>query len=110
VSDAAGKLVFHAHVEPTGPWLSGAGARPAVLGAVRSAFSLPILARRGDGAVTRSRFDWEFGDARLRPVAAWLCVDAPFADGLAPGTHHALQGASVEVRGMRWRLGWPRRP
>ena len=38
------------------------------------------------------------------PVDAAVSIDLPFAEGLAPGTHHTVSPGSIEVCGMRWQL------
>jgi hypothetical protein len=107
MTDADGKLQLHAQVEATGGFTSCAGDAPTCLDGVRAAFSLPILGRKDDGAFITSYFDWDFCRARVRPVDAAVSIDLPFAEGVAPGLHHAVSPGSLEVRGMRWQLSWP---
>lgn len=104
VMDAGGRLMLHAQVEPTGDWRAG-GALPEVT-RVRGVFSLPVLGRSSSGLPVSSYFDWGFSSARVRPVAAGVTIDLPFAEGLEIGSHAGATG-SLEVEGMTWRLSWP---
>ncbi|MCW5891226.1 MAG: hypothetical protein KIT14_11830 [bacterium] len=105
MTDEAGRLLFHATVEPTGPFGDAAGVE-AFRGAHRLA-DLPVLGRCAADRLVTSYFDWGARDARARPVRARLSVSGDLASGLA--ARETLAGADrcCEVSGMTWRLSWP---
>ena len=70
---------------------------------IRTAASLPVLGRRADGRFVESRFDWDFAEAAIEPIAVQV----------TPGRHFGALSLAVlcdealYVRQMRWRLSWP---
>jgi len=71
---------------------------------IRSAASLPVLGRRADGRFIESRFDWDFAEASIEPIAVHVNPGRDF------GVHPLARLFSDEaffVRQMRWRLSWP---
>jgi hypothetical protein len=105
MTDENGRLLFHAAVEPTGPFGDAAG-----VDAFRTAHrlaELPVLGRCAGERLVTSYFDWSAQGVRARPVRARLV----WADGLVPGlgAHESLAGDGrlCEVSGMTWRLSWP---
>lgn len=99
-SDASHAPIFCAEVRRVGRAPAGA------LAWVQAAAALPVLGRRSDGTIVRSRFDWNFAAAVVEVVALDLTVAQEFERlfGLDRPTWHRN---AYFVQGMRWRLSWP---
>jgi hypothetical protein len=106
VTDGDGRLVLHAAVEPRGAWRPGAADVPAVRTA-RAFLAAPVVGRLADGRLVRSRFAWDFARALVRPIDARVQLQPGALRGLPGGDVPDDPDGSFEVRGMRWRLGWP---
>lgn len=105
MTSETGRLLFHAIVEPTGPWTDAAA-----VDAFRVAHrlgTLPVLGRCAGERLVTSYFDWDAREARARSVRARLVVSGDLVDGLAGMESVAGDGAMCEVSGMTWRLSWP---
>ena len=100
-----GPMLFHATVDAANGWHAG---NVPELAAACEAFLLPVLGLRADGSVVSSYFDWDFGRAFVRRARVAGSIDAPLARGLEPQACHGSDGGTFEVRGMRWRVTWPR--
>jgi hypothetical protein len=107
MTDEAGRLLFHAHVEPLAGWTAGDAGDVPVVAAVRAAFSLPIVGCKADGSLVSAYWSWDLARARVRPADAWTSVDARVLPRLGPQTSYDLDGGSLEVAGMPWRLSLP---
>jgi hypothetical protein len=101
-------LVFQATVEPSGPWRRSAEDGSGALSTLRAIAALPWIGRKPNGLYVRSPAKWEFDEACVRPVEAQATVRKPLASGFPTGDYETVRGASVEVRGMVWWLGFPR--
>jgi hypothetical protein len=101
-----GGLLWHAAVEPAGPWTRARHAPPN-LAALRAALALPILGRKANGRYVRSYFDLGFADAQTRPLRCAISIDAALIEGLTPQRCYAVPDGAFEVRGMVWHLSWP---
>lgn len=77
------------------------------LATVLDALSLPILGKKPNGAYASCDFGWDATAARTQAIRTRM--DCPTGlEGLAPGAYHSPPGLSCEVRGLVWRLSWPR--
>lgn len=105
MTDEDGRLLFHAAIEPSGPFADAAGVD--AFRAVHRLAALPVLGRCAGERLVTSYFDWDARGARARSVRARLAV----ADGLVPrlAARESLAGDGrlCEVSGMSWRLSWP---
>lgn len=101
-------LVFQATVEPSGPWRRSAEDGSGALATLRAIAALPWIGRKPNGLFVRSRAKWEVDEACVRPVEAQATVHKPLAPGLPTGDYETVRGASVEIHGMVWWLGFPR--
>jgi hypothetical protein len=106
VTDGEGRLVLHAALEARGAWLPGTFDLPAVH-AVRALLAAPVVGRLADGRLVRSWFDWSFEQALVRRADARVQLEPGALGGLPGGDVPDVPDGSFEVRGMRWRLGWP---
>jgi hypothetical protein len=107
ISTADGALAFHASVESAGEWTSDPCIELPNFAAAQAAFALPVVGRRTDGTYVTSYFGWDFSAARVRPAQAWLSIDAPLIEGLAPRSCSTVTSATFEVQRLIWRLSWP---
>jgi hypothetical protein len=103
-----GELLFHAVVEAADRWLAGSSCDLPNFAAVQAVLAQPVLGRKRDGAYVESHFGWDFSGARVRCARAAVSVDAPIAEGLTIDWYEGLRSATFEVRGLMWRLSWPR--
>lgn len=105
MTDDAGRLLFHAAIEPAGEFGAASG-----VDAFRAAHRwsrLPVLGRCAGERLVTSYFDWDAGATRARPARACVAVSDALVDGLAARESLAGDGRCCEVSGMAWRLSWP---
>lgn len=99
-------MTLQATVEASEPWRPP-GDAPDALRALERIARLPWLGRAPSGALLRSRTHWDIERATARTIEASILLHP--ALGLDLGRLTPLHRGSVEVRGMTWWLGWPRR-
>jgi hypothetical protein len=102
-----GEALLHADLGAEGPWIRASDGGPDGFEATCALFRLPILGLKAGGRYVRSYFDWDLSQARARAVAPRVHVDAPIAEGVAPGRYPGAPGGSFEVQRMDWRLSYP---
>jgi hypothetical protein len=107
LSTPDGGLLWHAAVEPTGPWCRTVHETPPGLAALRAALALPILGRKQGGRYVRSYFDLGFSEAQVRPLRCAISIDTALIEGLPLQRCVAVPDGAFEVRGMVWHLSWP---
>jgi hypothetical protein len=100
-------LLLHAAIESQCDWSSGPRCTLPNFEAMRSAFALPIVGRKVDGAYVCSYFDWSFSEARVRAADSCVAIDAPIIDGLTPRRCYGVRAGTFQVERMLWRLSWP---
>jgi hypothetical protein len=107
VSASEGPLLLHATVNPESGWTPACECTLRGLATVTEVFEAPVLGRRADGSFVRSRFEWSFAAASVRPATTMVAIDTPLGSGLDAAVFHGTEWGSFEVTGMRWRLSWP---
>ena len=101
-----GRALLRAVVGDAGPW--GATRDHATgVAAVRDALALPVVGRTAAGHLVAAPAAWDFGSARVRPVAVRLVVDGSFIDETVPRELDVPPAGALAVEGVTWRLGWP---
>lgn len=104
---ADGRLVFHALLGPAADDVAAQVDTGAALGTLRQVAALPVVGKRYDGSFVGCYFDWDFREARARPVSCSMSFDEPLGARGPVGAARGVPGATLWVEGMIWRLSWP---
>ena len=103
-----GRVLLELMVEPRGPWRLASTAAQGLVEFFARATSLPIVGWTSEGTLIGSSFHWDFERAQVRPADSLVQLRA----GLIGGTNRScadVPAGTIEVRGMHWKLSWPRR-
>lgn len=104
-----GRPLVEIAFDARGAWHPADRTDSPALAIIERAASLPIVGCLRDGSLIGSHFSWDFRPASVREADSLVDLHAGVFDAL-PGRSCADVGrGTIEVRDMRWRLGWPGR-
>lgn len=103
-----GGLTMYAAMNPVDDWVRGPESASPSIRSIPRLFDAPVIGRRADGTYVASYFEWNLDHAVVRRVGLRLFFTSGV--GLEPREVQIPPESGIELRGMRWRLGWPESP